>query len=58
MSPRRSSCRAAEDWGRYTKRIIDGCPYTAKNQLTMRGIIPQAAYDKIKDQIIVHRPKP
>jgi DNA uptake protein ComE-like DNA-binding protein len=41
----------------YAKRIVDGRPYTAKNQLTTRGILPQATYDKIKDQIIAHRPK-
>lgn len=41
----------------YAKRIIDGRPYTAKNQLTQKGIIPQATYDKIKDQIIAHRGK-
>jgi competence protein ComEA len=41
----------------YTQRIVAGRPYTAKNQLTTRGIIPQAAYEKIKDQIIAHRPK-
>jgi competence protein ComEA len=42
----------------YTQRIIAGRPYTAKNQLVTRGVIPQAAYDKVKDQIIAHRPKP
>lgn len=42
----------------YVKRIIDGRPYQAKNQLTTRGILPQATYDKIKDQVIAHRPKP
>ena len=36
----------------YAKRIIDGRPYTAKNQLTTRGILPTATYNKIKDQII------
>jgi DNA uptake protein ComE-like DNA-binding protein len=41
----------------YTKRIIDGRPYTAKNQLLSRGILPAATYDKIKDQIIASRPK-
>jgi len=41
----------------YVKRVIDGRPYTAKNQLIRRGILPQAAYDQIKDQIIAHRPK-
>ena len=42
----------------YVRRIIAGRPYTAKNQLTTRGILPQAAYETIKDQIIAHRPKP
>ena len=41
----------------YAKRIIDGRPYTAKNQLTQKGIIPQATYEKIKDQIVAHRVK-
>jgi competence protein ComEA len=41
----------------YTQRLIAGRPYTAKNQLTTRGVIPQAAYEKIKDRIIAHRPK-
>ena len=41
----------------YAKRIIDGRPYTAKNQLTSRGILPVAVYNKIKDQIIASRPK-
>ena len=41
----------------YAKRIIDGRPYTAKNQLTQKGILPQATYDKVKDQIIAHRAK-
>ncbi len=41
----------------YADRIIKGRPYTAKNQLTQKGIIPQSTYDKIKDQIIAHRPK-
>jgi DNA uptake protein ComE-like DNA-binding protein len=41
----------------YAKRIIDGRPYTAKNQLVTRGILPQAVYEQIKDQIVAHRPK-
>jgi competence protein ComEA len=42
----------------YVQRIIAGRPYTAKNQLTTRGILPQSAYEQIKLQIIAHRPKP
>lgn len=41
----------------YAKRIVDGRPYTAKNQLTQKGILPQPTYDKIKDQIIARRGK-
>jgi len=41
----------------YSKRIIDGRPYTAKNQLVSRGILPQGVYDKVKDQIIANKPK-
>jgi competence protein ComEA len=41
----------------YSKRIIDGRPYTAKNQLVTRGILPQATYNKIKEQIIASKPK-
>ncbi|HUD22956.1 MAG TPA: helix-hairpin-helix domain-containing protein [Acidobacteriaceae bacterium] len=41
----------------YVRRIIAGRPYTAKNQLTTRGVLPQASYEQIKDQIIAHRPK-
>ena len=39
----------------YADRIIKARPYTAKNQLTQKGIIPQSTYEKIKDQIIAHR---
>jgi competence protein ComEA len=42
----------------YAARIIAGRPYTAKNQLTMRGILPAAAYEQIKPLIVAHRPKP
>jgi competence protein ComEA len=41
----------------YSKRIIAGRPYTAKTQLTSRGILPAATYNGIKDQIIAKAPK-
>ena len=41
----------------YSKRIIDGRPYTAKNQLVTRGILPEGVYNKIKDQIVASHPK-
>jgi DNA uptake protein ComE-like DNA-binding protein len=41
----------------YVARIIAGRPYTAKNQLVQRGILPANAYAGISDLIIAHRPK-
>jgi hypothetical protein len=39
----------------YVDRILAGRPYTAKNQLVIRGILPAAAYQQIKDRIVAHR---
>ena len=36
----------------YAKRIVAGRPYTAKNQLVARGVLPQATYDKVQTLII------
>jgi hypothetical protein len=40
----------------YVARVIGGRPYTAKNQLTTRGILPADEYERIKPLIIAHRP--
>ena len=40
----------------YVCRIINGRPYTAKNQLLTRGVLPEPAYDKISTHIIAKHP--
>lgn len=39
----------------YAKRIIDGRPYSAKNQLMTKGVLPKGTYEKIADKIVARR---
>ena len=41
----------------YATRIIQGRPYANKAQLAGKGVLPQATYDKVKDQIVASRAK-
>lgn len=41
----------------YAKRIIANRPYTSKNQLVSKGVLPQGVYDKVKDSLVAHHMK-
>jgi DNA uptake protein ComE-like DNA-binding protein len=41
----------------YAQSIIDGRPYSSKEDLLKKKVIPQAAYDKIQNQITAEGPK-
>jgi competence protein ComEA len=36
----------------YSKKIVENRPYKRKDELVKKNIVPQATYDKVKEQII------
>ncbi|MGC1784930.1 MAG: helix-hairpin-helix domain-containing protein [Acidobacteriaceae bacterium] len=38
----------------YARRIIAGRPYSSKDQLVSRGILPRSVYDNVKNNLIAH----
>ena len=41
----------------YAQNIIDGRPYSSKEDLLKKKVIPQTTYDKIQNQITAEGPK-
>ena len=39
----------------YSAAIIKGRPYKGKDELVQKHILPQATYDKIKDQVVARQ---
>ena len=41
----------------YAKRIVAGRPYSSKNQLVTKGILPRSVYDRVQSRIVATHPK-
>lgn len=39
----------------YSKKIIDGRPYRAKNELVSKKVLPEGVYEKVKDSIVARQ---